>query len=78
MLDKQGRIDKKPITDITKFVEDDSYRDLLDKEVSFLFEKSNEYQRIKEKLIGETFEFVPEYKYVLTSMINKFTYNDGS
>ena len=77
VLDKQGRIDKKPITDITKFTEDDSYRDLLDKEVSFLFEKSNEYQRIKEKLIGETFEFVPEYKYVLTSMINKYTYNYG-
>ncbi len=75
VLDKQGRIDKKPITDITKFIEDDSYRDLLDKEVSFLFEKSNEYQRIKEKLIGETFEFKAEYKYVLTSMINKFTYN---
>ena len=65
VLDKQGRIDKKPITDITKFVDDDSYRDLLD------------YQRIKEKLIGETFEFIPEYKYVLTSMINKFTYNYG-
>lgn len=75
VLDKEGRIDKKPIDDFSKFVEDDSYRDLLDKEVSFLFEKSNEYQRIKEKLIGETFEFVPEYKYVLTSMINKFTYN---
>lgn len=75
VLDKQGRIDKKPITDITKFVEDDEYRYLLDKEVSFLFEKSNEYQRIKEKLIGETFEFVPEYKYVLTSMINKYAYN---
>ena len=30
-----------------------------------------------ERKIGETFEFVPEYKYVLTSMINKFTYNYG-
>ncbi len=76
VLDKQGRIEKKPITDVSKFIEDDSYRYLLDKEVSFLFEKSNEYQRIKEKLIGETFEFVPEYKYVLNSMINKFSYNE--
>ena len=49
---------------------------IIEKEISEIFEKSNDYERIKEKLIGETFEYSPEYAYILSGMILKFSYNE--
>lgn len=49
---------------------------VIENEISEIFEKSNDYERIKEKLIGETFEYVPEYAYILSGMILKYSYND--
>lgn len=50
---------------------------LIEEKVSDIFDKSNAYERIKEKLIGETFEYVPEYAYILSGMMMKFSYNDA-
>lgn len=49
---------------------------LIDEKVADIFDKANAYERIKEKLIGETFEYVPEYAYILSGMIMKYSYND--
>lgn len=49
---------------------------VIEKQISDIFKKSNDYERIKEKLIGETFEYIPEYSYILSGMILKYSYND--
>ena len=49
---------------------------IIEEEISEIFEKSNDYERIKEKLIGETFEYIPEYSYILSGMILKYSYNE--
>ncbi len=49
---------------------------MLEEKVADIFDKANAYERIKEKLIGETFEYIPEYSYILTGMIMKYSYNE--
>ncbi len=49
---------------------------LIENKISDIFDKANAYERIKEKLIGETFEYVPEYAYILSGMIMKYSYNE--
>ncbi len=49
---------------------------VIEKQISEIFERSNDYERIKEKLIGETFEYIPEYPYILSGMILKYAYNE--
>jgi hypothetical protein len=49
---------------------------LIEEKISEIFDKANAYERIKEKLIGETFEYVPEYSYILSGMIMKYSYNE--
>ena len=49
---------------------------MLEEKVSDIFDKANAYERIKEKLIGETFEYIPEYSYILSGMIMKYSYDD--
>ncbi len=49
---------------------------LLEDKISSIFDTANDYERIKEKLIGETFEYVPEYAYILSGMIMKYAYNE--
>ncbi len=48
----------------------------IENKISEIFVKSNDYERIKEKLIGETFEYIPEYPYILSGMIMKYTYHE--
>lgn len=49
---------------------------MIEDKISEIFDKANAYERIKEKLIGETFEYIPEYPYILSGMIMKYSYND--
>jgi len=49
---------------------------LIEEKISEIFDKANAYERIKEKLIGETFEYIPEYSYILSGMIMKYSYNE--
>ena len=50
---------------------------MIDDKIAEIFDKVNAYERIKEKLIGETFEYIPEYSYILSGMIMKYEYNQG-
>lgn len=47
----------------------------IDEKVKSIFDRVNAYERIKEKLIGECFEYMPEYTYILNGMIMRYEYN---
>ena len=36
------------------------------------FDKANDYERIKEKLIGETFEYAPEFNYIINGILMRY------
>lgn len=71
MLDKEGKL-KPEIENHDKPIVK-----LLDETISDIFDRANAYERIKEKLIGETFDYIPEYSYILNGMIMKFSYNEA-
>ncbi len=65
MLDKEGKLvttDKPMVEKIRDTIED-------------VFDKANDYERIKEKLIGETFEYVPEFTYIINGLLMRFENN---
>ena len=37
-----------------------------------VFDKANDYERIKEKLIGETFEYQPEFTYIINCILMRY------
>ncbi len=37
-----------------------------------VFDKANDYERIKEKLIGETFEYAPEFNYIINGLLMRY------
>lgn len=37
-----------------------------------VFDKANDYERIKEKLIGETFEYAPEFTYIINGILMRY------
>ena len=37
-----------------------------------VFDKANDYERIKEKLIGETFEYQPEFTYIINGILMRY------
>ncbi len=68
MLDKEK---KKKVEDIL----DEPVANKLQDKVESIFDRANAYERIKEKLVGECFEYVPEYAYILSGMIMRYDYN---
>lgn len=48
---------------------------VLDDKIRSIFDRTNAYERIKEKLIGECFEYTPEYSYILNGMLVRYEYN---
>ena len=47
----------------------------IEERVESIFDRANAYERIKEKLVGECFEYIPEYSYILSGMIMRYDYN---
>lgn len=43
--------------------------------IEYVFDKANEYERIKEKLIGETFEYQPEFNYIINGILMRYENN---
>ena len=43
--------------------------------IEHIFDKANDYERIKEKLIGETFEYVPEFNYIINGVLMRYEAN---
>lgn len=62
MLDKQGELLKtdKPMVE--------KIRD----QIEHVFDKANEYERIKEKLVGETFEYAPKFDYIINGLLMRY------
>lgn len=65
LLDKEGDLSKteKPMVE--------KIRD----KIEYVFDKANDYERIKEKLIGETFEYVPEFTYIINGLLMRYENN---
>lgn len=45
--------------------------------IEYVFDKANDYERIKEKLIGETFEYAPEFNYIINGLLMRYENNEG-
>ena len=71
MLEKEGKGRKTELVDSI----DEPVANKLEEKVESIFDRANAYERIKEKLVGECFEYVPEYSYILSGMIMRYDYN---
>ena len=62
ILDKQGELsnDEKPMVE------------RIQDKIEYVFDKANDYERIKEKLIGETFEYRPEFNYIINGILMRY------
>ena len=43
--------------------------------IEHVFDKANDYERIKEKLIGETFEYAPKFDYIINGILMRYENN---
>ena len=62
ILDKEGNLTKTDLPMVEK---------IRDK-IEYVFDKANDYERIKEKLIGETFEYQPEFNYIINGILLRY------
>ncbi len=63
LLDKEGDLVKKTDKPMVERIQDT---------IEYVFDKANDYERIKEKLIGETFEYVPEFNYIINGILMRY------
>ena len=47
----------------------------IQEKIEYVFDKANDYERIKEKLIGETFEYAPEFNYIINGILMRYESN---
>ena len=62
LLDKQGELNNNDLPMVEKI------KDRIEK----VFERTNDYERIKEKLIGETFEYAPKFDYIINGILMRY------
>ncbi len=55
--------------------EDKPMVELIEDKIEHIFDKANDYERIKEKLIGETFEYIPEFNYIINGVLMRYESN---
>ncbi len=67
LLDKEG--------DLAKTTDKPMVEKIQDK-IEYVFDKANDYERIKEKLIGETFEYAPEFNYIINGLLMRYETNE--
>lgn len=65
LLDKEGDLAKTDKPMVEK----------ISDKIEYVFDKANDYERIKEKLIGETFEYVPEFTYIINGLMMRYEDN---
>ncbi len=78
ILNHEGKI--KPEEKHDEDLENDELEDkpmveLIEDKIEHIFDKANDYERIKEKLIGETFEYVPEFNYIINGLLMRYESN---
>ena len=71
MLEKETKSKKSELIDTIE----EPVANKLEEKVESIFDRANAYERIKEKLVGECFEYIPEYSYILSGMIMRYDYN---
>ncbi|MCI9016429.1 MAG: hypothetical protein HFJ53_04620 [Clostridia bacterium] len=69
LLDKQG--------DLSKTIDDKPMVEKIQDKIEYVFDKANDYERIKEKLIGETFEYAPEFNYIINGLLMRYENNEA-
>ena len=47
----------------------------IQEKIEHVFDKANDYERIKEKLIGETFEYAPKFDYIINGILMRYEKN---
>ena len=62
LLDKQGELSNN----------DRPMVERIQDKIEYVFDKANDYERIKEKLIGETFEYRPEFNYIINGILMRY------
>ena len=62
LLDKQGNLN----------VEDKPLVEKIKNQIEDVFDKANEYESTKEKLIGETFEYAPQFDYIINGILMRY------
>ena len=62
LLDKEGDLAKTDKPMVEK----------IQDKIEYVFDKANDYERIKEKLIGETFEYQPEFNYIINGILMRY------
>ena len=65
LLDKEGDLSKTDKPMVEK----------IQDKIEYVFDKANDYERIKEKLIGETFEYAPEFNYIINGILMRYESN---
>ena len=65
LLDKEGDLSKTDKPMVEK----------IQDKIEYVFDKANDYERIKEKLIGETFEYAPEFNYIINGILMRYENN---
>ena len=65
ILDKEGDLSKTDKPMVEK----------IQDKIEYVFDKANDYERIKEKLIGETFEYQPEFNYIINGILIRYESN---
>lgn len=78
ILNHEGKIkpEEKHDEDIeNEELEDKPMVELIEDKIEHIFDKANDYERIKEKLIGETFEYVPEFNYIINGLLMRYESN---
>ena len=65
LLDKQDELNKSDKPMVEK----------IQDKIEHVFDKANDYERIKEKLIGETFEYAPKFDYIINGILIRYENN---
>ena len=65
LLDKQGELNTADKPMVEK----------IQSKIEHVFDKANDYERIKEKLIGETFEYAPKFDYIINGILMRYENN---
>ena len=63
LLDKEGGLKEQSDKPMVEKIQDT---------IESVFDKANDYERIKEKLIGETFEYAPEFSYIINGLLMRY------
>ena len=62
LLDKQGELNTTDKPMVEK----------IQNKIEHVFDKANDYERIKEKLIGETFDYAPKFDYIINGILMRY------